>query len=170
MKLASFEMIVRALNTAPVRYLIAGGLAVNAHGYVRFTKDVDIVIALNSSNIMEAFKALATLGFKPTVPVTAAQFADTATRQRWIDEKNMKVLNFYSDQHRDTTVDVFVYEPFEFETEYSSALQGELLPDLKTRFVSIPALIRMKEVANRARDLDDIEHLRLIQKDKNDGE
>lgn len=56
MKLASFEAIVRARNTAGVRYLIAGGLAVNAHGYVRFTKDVDIVIALDADNIVDAFR------------------------------------------------------------------------------------------------------------------
>lgn len=162
MKLASFEAIVRALNTAGVRYLIAGGLAVNAHGYVRFTKDVDIVIALDADNIVDAFNALATLGYKPTVPITAGQFADAALRQKWIDEKNMQVLNFFSDVHRDTPVDLFAYEPFEFETEHSSALQGELLPDVQTRFVSIPTLIRMKEAANRARDVDDVEHLRLI--------
>ena len=43
-KLASFEAIVRALEHAGVRYLVARGLAVNAHGYLRFTHDVDLVI------------------------------------------------------------------------------------------------------------------------------
>lgn len=38
MKLASFEAIVRALKDANVRYLVAGGLAVKAHGYLRITK------------------------------------------------------------------------------------------------------------------------------------
>ena len=38
MKLASFEAIVRALEDAGVRYLVAGGIAVNAHGYLRFTQ------------------------------------------------------------------------------------------------------------------------------------
>jgi hypothetical protein len=33
----SIEMITRALNDHQVKYLIAGGLAVVAHGYVRFT-------------------------------------------------------------------------------------------------------------------------------------
>lgn len=37
MKLASFETIVRALTGAGVRYLVVGGLAVNAHGYGRKT-------------------------------------------------------------------------------------------------------------------------------------
>jgi hypothetical protein len=50
-KLTSFEAIVRALNDAGVRYLIAGGLAVNAHGYLRFTKDADFIIQLIPDNI-----------------------------------------------------------------------------------------------------------------------
>ena len=29
-----------------MRYLVAGGLAVNAHGYLRLTRDVDIVLQL----------------------------------------------------------------------------------------------------------------------------
>ncbi len=37
MKLASFEAILGAFAQAQVRYLVAGGLAVNAHGYLRFT-------------------------------------------------------------------------------------------------------------------------------------
>jgi len=34
------------------------------------------------------------------------------------------------------------------------------------RFVSIATLIRMKKLANRPRDLDDIEHLRMIVKER----
>ena len=40
MKLTSFEALAAALESAGVRYLVAGGLAVGAHGYLRFTKDV----------------------------------------------------------------------------------------------------------------------------------
>ncbi len=35
MKLTSFTVIVSALERAGVRYIVAGGLAVNAHGYLR---------------------------------------------------------------------------------------------------------------------------------------
>jgi len=38
------QTIAAALNDADVNYLIAGGLAVVAHGYVRVTMDVDLVI------------------------------------------------------------------------------------------------------------------------------
>ncbi len=41
MKLASFEAIVAEFDAAGVRYLVAGGLAVNAYGYLQLTKDVD---------------------------------------------------------------------------------------------------------------------------------
>jgi len=165
-KLAAFEAIAAALRDAGVRYLVAGGLAVNAHGYLRLTYDVDLVIQLTPKNIVPAFQALASLGYRPTVPVTAEQFADGAQRARWIREKGMQVLNFYSDLHRPVPVDVFVSEPFDFDSEYESALQGELAPGLTARFVSIPALIAMKQLANRPRDLDDIEHLRLIMEEQ----
>jgi len=72
MKLASFEALVRALQAAGVRYLVAGGLAVNAHGYIRFTKNVDLVVQLVPDNIESAFVALGKLGCRPTVPISAA--------------------------------------------------------------------------------------------------
>lgn len=39
----SVEAIVGALNEAGVRYLIVGGMAVVAHGYLRFTADLDLM-------------------------------------------------------------------------------------------------------------------------------
>lgn len=41
LKLTSFEALVAALEKWGVRYLAAGGLTVNAHGFLRFTKDID---------------------------------------------------------------------------------------------------------------------------------
>ena len=65
MKLTSFEALATALEAAGVRYLVAGGLAVGAHGYLRFTKDIDIVIQLIPDNIERTFAALASLGYEP---------------------------------------------------------------------------------------------------------
>ena len=79
MKLASLEAIVRSLNEGNVRYLVAGGLAVNAHGYIRFTQDVDLVIALESANIIRAFEMLAKLGYSPGVPVTQTSITRAST-------------------------------------------------------------------------------------------
>ncbi len=65
MKLASFEALAAALEAASVRCPVAGGLAVGAHGYLRFTKDVDIVVQLIPDNIERTFSALASLGYRP---------------------------------------------------------------------------------------------------------
>ncbi len=161
MKLASFEAIVRALEEVGVRYLVAGGLAVNAHGYLRFTKDVDVALQLAPENIGRAFAALGTLGYRPMVPITAEQFADAALRESWIRDKGMQVLQFWSDQHIETPVDVFVTEPFPFEEEYGRALVKPLHGTIDVRFVCIPTLIRMKEAAGRPQDRIDVEHLRM---------
>ncbi len=69
MKLASFEAIVKVLNTSEVRYLVVGGLAVAAHGYGRVAFDIDLVLQLQPDNINRAMRALASLGYKPFVPV-----------------------------------------------------------------------------------------------------
>lgn len=50
MEVHSIETIVRALNDAKVKYLIVGGLAVNAHGFVRLTRDVSLVLGLEPAN------------------------------------------------------------------------------------------------------------------------
>lgn len=161
MKLGSFDSLVNALEEAGVRYLVAGGLAVNAHGYLRFTKDVDLVVQLAPGNIVAAFAALERIGYRPLVPVKAADFADPAKRDEWIRDKGMTVLNFWCDAHRETPVDVFVSEPFDFDEEYARALVKPL-GGVAVRFVSIPALIRMKEAAGRPQDRIDIEYLRKL--------
>jgi len=165
MKLTSFEAIVRALEEAKVKYLVAGGLAVNAHGYLRFTKDVDFVVELIPDNIKRAFSALGTLGYRPLVPITADQFANAPLRESWIRDKGMQVLQFWSDDHRETPIDVFVTEPFPFDDEYRRALVKPLYGSIAVRFVSIPMLIRMKEAADRPQDRIDIDHLRMRLKD-----
>ena len=59
-----------------------GGLAVNAHGVVRLTHDVDLVIQLVPESIRRAFDALLSIGYRPSVPVTAEQFSDEALHAR----------------------------------------------------------------------------------------
>lgn len=160
MKLASFEAVVRSLNAAGVRYLVAGGLAVNAHGYLRFTKDADLVIQLVPENIERTFAALGSIGYRPLAPVTGEQFADQATREGWIRDKGMQVLQFWSDNHRETSVDIFVREPFPFDEEYVNALVKPLYGSVEVRFVSLLTLIKMKESAGREQDRIDAERLR----------
>ena len=162
MKLASFEAIVQALKTAEVRFIVVGGIAVIAHGYGRNTRDVDIVVRLEPPAIANAFAALQKLGYQPRVPITAAQFADASLRAEWIREKGMKVLNFCSDAHRETPVDLFITEPFDFEEEYQSALVQEVAPAISARILRLESLLRMKTEAGRSQDLADVDELNLL--------
>jgi uncharacterized protein (DUF1786 family) len=170
MKLASVAAVFEALNRENVRVIVVGGLAVNAHGYLRVTKDADLAIELVPENIERAFRALASVGYRPGVPVTAREFADPAVRESLIRDKEMKVLQFWSDAHRETPVDVFVIEPFDFPTEYAHAVLDQIeIPEhsrVEVRYVRLPTLIAMKEAVGRSRDLDDVQHLRWIQEEK----
>ena len=69
MELRSVESIVKSLNAAGVRYLIAGGMAVVAHGYLRLTMDLDLILDLNEENLRAAVSALAArLAIAPSRP------------------------------------------------------------------------------------------------------
>ena len=162
MKLASIESITRALDQAGAPFIVVGGLAVVAHGYGRQTQDLDIVIRLQPESINAAFRALRTLGYRPRVPVTAEGFADPEQRKRWIEEKGMTVLNFQSDQHRETPVDVFVTEPFDFSEEYRHALVEEVAPGVAMHILRLESLLRLKAEAGRPQDLADIAELRML--------
>lgn len=166
MRLGSFEAIVRVLAEAGVRYLVAGGIAVNAHGFLRQTKDADLVVKLDPDNISALFAALATIGYRPLVPITAEQLADPELRATLVRDKEMKVLQFYSDLHRETPVDVFVFEPFPFDAEDSRAMLKSLASSQPVRFVSLRTLIRMKEELGREQDRVDVENLRLLLTDE----
>lgn len=166
MKAASFHAIAQALDSANVRFIVVGGLAVIEHGYLRVTRDADIVLELVPENIGAAFDALKTIGYQPSVPINAEQFASPELRRKWRAEKHMEVLQFWSDQHRETKLDVFLEHPFDFETEWQGAKTAITGPQATTvRFASIPSLIAMKRLAGRPKDLIDIEFLQKIQND-----
>ena len=111
MEARSVRSITKALNDAGVRYLIVGGLAVNVHGYVRMTRDLDLVVALDPGNIRRCLATLLAEGYQLAVPVSVEEFADPGMRARWREEKGMLVLKLWSDAHARTPIDIFIYEP-----------------------------------------------------------
>jgi predicted nucleotidyltransferase len=162
MELAALQTITRHFQDDGVRYLIAGGMAVVAHGYGRMTFDIDVVLKLDRDNVLQAFTALARAGYQPRVPITAEQFADRSTRENWMRNKGMVVLNMWSERFRDTPVDLFVNEPFDFETAEAAALR-ETLPDgTQVLFAGLATLIDMKKTAGRAQDVEDVRHLEML--------
>lgn len=64
--------LLAAFAAAKVEYAVVGGVAVNAHGYVRATNDLDIFIRPTEENARAAFNALLALG----VPVEGLKPGD----------------------------------------------------------------------------------------------
>lgn len=162
MEVRSIETIARALHEARVEYLVVGGVAVNAHGFARLTRDVDLVIGLEPRNAIAGLRALLGAGWQLAIPEPPEAFADAATRERWRRDKNMIVLKLWSDAHRRTPVDVFVYEPFDFAAEYARAPRFEIHPGLEIPVVTLATLLAMKRAADRPQDRIDIEELTRV--------
>jgi hypothetical protein len=125
--------------------------------------DVDLVIGLERENAIRGLRALQEIDYRMSIPVTPEQFADAELRNRWREEKNMVVLKLWSDTHRNTPVDVFVYEPFDFQKEFAAAEWHYLETDLKAPVVRREVLMELKRSAGRLQDLADIEALDEIQ-------
>ena len=159
MEVRSIKTIVKALNDAKVKYLVVGGLAVVAHGYERLTVDVDIVIGLERENITRGLNALYSAGWRMMIPVTPEEFADPKMRESWRKEKNLVALRLWSDLHRRTPIDVFVYEPFDFNKEFERAKWENIGGALPAPVVSYHTLLAMKKEAGREKDLLDIQAL-----------
>jgi len=55
--------VCQALNRYDAQYLVIGGIACVLHGYVRATRDVDVLIARTLPNAERVLDALSTVGY-----------------------------------------------------------------------------------------------------------
>lgn len=164
MTLDHLSKVLNSLQAAEIEFLIAGGLAVIAHGHTRVTHDLDLVIALNPENTTRTITTLTQLGFTPRLPVVAESFCDPEIRQSWISEKGLQVFSLINEQLEGFVIDLFAEEPFDFKEEHSKAAFIELPGiDGALPFVSKSTLLKMKESAGRSIDLDDILHLKITE-------
>jgi hypothetical protein len=60
-ELEDLVSLCKALNDEGVRYILIGGFAVILHGFVRATKDVDLLVDASSDNVQRLKRAMATL-------------------------------------------------------------------------------------------------------------
>lgn len=150
------------LNEASVRYVVVGGVAVNLHGYTRFTKDLDLVLALDAENIARAWQRLSRLGLEPMVPVSLEQFLEPATRSNWARDRSMVVLHWHDRNDPLRRVDLFIEEPIPFATLAAAAVEASL-SGVPVKICSLEHLIMMKEAVGRPQDLLDVQKLRALQ-------
>ena len=151
--------LFKVLNDAKVQYVVVGGLATVLHGYARLTADIDLVINLEQHEAEKAIRAILACGLKPRLPVDPMQFTDKATREGWINDKNMLVFSFYQPDNPLMILDVFVREPFPFKEMAQRAVpmvwadRYHLCFNLNARSNSVPKDLRISS----ARAVDDDE-------------
>ena len=64
------DEILRVLSAHGVDFVVIGGLAVQAHGYIRLTQDLDIIVSPQTVNLTRLSEALAELEAEPLTPGT----------------------------------------------------------------------------------------------------
>jgi len=158
-----FEPILERLSERGGRFVVVGGLAVVLHGHPRLTVDLDLAVDLEAEAARRTIEALTSLGLRPLAPVAAVDFADPARRREWVEQKGMRVFSLFDPEDPLRIVDLFVEAPIDFESLWSNARLVEL-GRVSVRVASIADLVRMKRMAGRAQDLDDIERLLEIER------
>jgi hypothetical protein len=160
MRPSSALAVVRALELQGVRAIIVGGYAVIAHGVLRSTHDLDLVLDFADPPLAAGLAAIGALGFKPRAPVPITDFADTAKRIRWQREMDMQVFGLWRDHPggMPESLDIFIDHPFDFDQAWRDTLVSEVQGQV-LHFVDLDRLLAMKRAAGRDKDLADIRQL-----------
>jgi len=149
----AFDQLLRRLSEAKVKFVLVGGLAVNAWGVVRGTKDVDIVAAPDPENLKRIAEVAVEVhghvqrgeAFLST-PFSIA--AELASEKQVAIETELGLLDVV--QGLDGVPS--------YAELHASAVDTEIL-GVTVSVCSIDALRQMKKVADRPRDRVDLEDL-----------
>ncbi len=156
-----YRKIFEELEKRKIRYLVAGGFAVNFHLVQRATVDLDLIIHLKKQNVLAFTKMMTELGFVPRVPVKPEDFADKKKRQEWIKSKGAAVFSFINPRNPFETVDIFMEEPFPFDKLWKRRFEASAF-GYNIKVLGKKDLILLKEKSGRAKDLFDIQQLKKI--------
>ena len=147
--------MVSCFDSLNIPYVIMGGLAVRIHALPRPTNDVDFTVLLARERLIEWFGAVEQLGY--TVP--------QVYKTGWIDQVAgmplVKIRTFLKDG-LGVDIDVFLAES-DFQ---KSLIERRLLVEVDSysMYVVTPEdLLLLKLIANRPRDLLDVQDLIFAQ-------
>ncbi len=146
------------LIDAEVRFVLVGGLAVNAWGYLRATRDVDVVPDPSPENLAKLDAVLRDLGGKVDV---GGRLLDANAISTFLRTGDRTLVATDLGQ-----VDVLQGLPQvpSFATLDSEASDVDL-DGLAVRVCSLDHLLEMKRASHRPRDRDDLEALEAAQGD-----
>ena len=111
MERRSVETVIAALEAAQDRHRAVEGVAVVAHGHMRFTADLDLVFDPDEAALRRAISALSALGYRPRAPVAFDAFAGAERRRLarlsitekldWLEAAHRLVLELQAKLARD---------------------------------------------------------------------
>lgn len=157
-----YLQLFRALAKEKVRYLVVGGVAVNLHGAERMTMDIDLMLAMDRSNLDRFMAAARGLRLKPAVlPVTLAQFCDAKTVALWIKEKHMLAFQLRGPEIEAPSVDILVKPVVSFQSAYRRRKRMKV-GNVEISVAAAEDLIRLKSGTGRKIDESDISALRRL--------
>ncbi len=139
--------LLAAFAAAKVEYAVVGGMAVNAHGYIRATLDLDIFIRPTVENAQAAFHALLEMG----VSLDGLEPADLLD-----GEENFRFGP--AEDHIDILASI---GEMGFDQVWLNRVEASV-EGLSVPFISKADLIENKRQVGRLRDLADVEALEQI--------
>ena len=149
------ELLERLIE-AEVRFILIGGLAMNAWGYMRATQDVDVVPDPDQENLAKLDALLRELGGKVDVD---GRLLDSASISTFLRTGDRTLVQTELGQ-----VDVLQGLPQipRYETLEKQAKEIDI-DGLSVRVCSLEHLLEMKRVSDRPRDKDDLDALEAAQ-------
>ncbi len=154
--------LLRFLQERGVDHVVVGGFAVNAHGFIRVTKDLDIVPNPREENLEKLAEALRDIeaAILDTEDFTREELPMDPTRaEDLLQGGNFCVTTTLG------RLDVMQWlDGLDTENLYATldpdALESNV-DGLTVRVCSLEHLLAMKRVAGRVQDLEDIKHLEV---------
>jgi len=156
-----FKKLFSSLNKASIKYMVAGGIAVNLYGIERATADLDIALELEKGNLLKFINVAEKLGLRPKIPVKLEDFIDPDKRKSWRVDKGMLVFSLYDPRNPFFLIDIFTEIPFDFDAIYKQRKKVKF-ENIFIPVVPIKELIAMKEKSDRPQDRADVFYLKKI--------
>jgi hypothetical protein len=139
-----FKDLLNLFAAHEVRYLVVGGYAVMKYTEPRFTKDLDLWIAVDPANAEAVFTALKKFG----APLAGLNVADFQTEGQ-----------IYQMGRAPLRVDILMsVDGLIFEKAWPNRVETDIA-GMKVPFISKSDLILAKRAAGRAQDLLDLQNL-----------
>lgn len=153
-----YEELFRRLNELEIAYVVVGGVAVNLHGYSRYTGDVDLLLALTEENLERMASLMDELGYTQRLPVKLTDLARKEQVHKWLAEKGMTAYAYIHPRMPQFSVDILAGESLDFASynERKVFIDAWHLP---IPVISIDDLLGMKRKTNREKDIEDVEAL-----------